>query len=156
MTRYARIVNGAVAEFPYSVQKLRLDYPDTSFADVIPEERLAEYGVLPVQPTMPPDVPLDKNLVESVPSYAGGVCTQQWTLVDASAEEIARRTELAAQLVEFDAAKLDAWIVQFMAMTPAEAQQYVLDNGATLAAVRANVGRLAYATRFMLRRILNR
>lgn len=153
---YARIVNGAVAAYPYTLRQLRLDFPDTSFAHTIPDERLAEYGVLPVQPTPAPDVPLDKNLVETVPLYAGGVCTQQWALIDATAEQIAERQEIAAQLVEFDAAKLDAWIVQFMAMTPAQAQQYVLDNGATLAAVRTNVGRLAYAVRFMLRRILNR
>lgn len=154
--KYARIANGAVAEFPYSASKLRIDNPGTSFPDIIPDERLADYGVLPVQPTAPPAVPLEKNLVESVPTYAGGVCTQQWTLVDASAEEIARRTEIAAQAGELGEAKLDAWVTQFLGMTPQGAMDYVNTNGTTVATLRPLVARLAYVVRVLVRREFNR
>lgn len=156
MSRYVRIENGAVAEYPYSPDKLRRDNSHICFPETLSNQRLAEYGVMPVALTDPPVVPLNKNLVENDPALVQGTWTQQWGLIDASAEEIARRNELAAQEQEFDAAKLDAWILAYLDMTPTQAQTFINNNSGTLAELRTNVARLAYAVRVLIRREFNR
>lgn len=153
--KYVLANGAAVVKYPYSIGQLRADNPGTSFSSNPPESLLAECGVFPVTDTAPPSVPLNKNLVESNPVRSAGVWQQVWSLVDASADQIAARQEEAAQAQEFDAAKLDAWIVQFLAMTPAEAQTYINGNSATLAALRTNVARMAYALRVLVRREFN-
>lgn len=147
---------GAVSKYPYSVAQLRADNPDTSFSRDPPLSLLAEWRVFPVTPVQRPANTATENYVEGSPVLVGQQWTQVWTAVPASPEEIAERAERAAQAGEFDAAKLDAWIVQFLAMTPAEAQTYINGNSATLAALRTNVARLAYAVRVLVRREFSR
>ena len=77
----------------------------------------------------------------------------QWLASPEFDAEAALRQQIDA---EFDAATLDAWIIQFLAMTPSGAQDYVNANSATLAALRANVARLAYAVRVLVRREFRR
>lgn len=153
---YALIQNGAVTAYPYSFAQLRAANPQVSFPSDVSDEFLAGYGVIKIATVAKPAYDPTKNIMEGTPTLVGGVWTQTWNQVDATAEEIAERTEAAAQAQEFDAAKLDAWIVQFLAMTPSEAQAFVNNNGATLAAVRTNVARLAYAVRVLVRREFNR
>lgn len=45
---FAKITNGTVHKFPYSVGQLRRDNPNTSFPKIISEQTMAEYGVFPV------------------------------------------------------------------------------------------------------------
>lgn len=153
---YALIQNGAVAAYPYSFTQLRAANPQVSFPRAVSDEFLAGYGVVKIAPAAKPAYDPTKNIVEGTPALVGGVWTQTWNQVAASAEEIAQRTETAAQQTEFDAAKLDAWIVQFLAMTPSGAQTYVENNSANLAALRTNVARLAYAVRVLVRREFSR
>lgn len=155
MTRYVHAPNGKVETYPYSHAQLRRDNPNVSF----PAEAgdwLAEYHVFPVLDTAPPSPPIDKNLLEATPVFSDGAWRQTWTLQDGTAEQIARRTEQAAQASELETAKLDAWIIQFLAMTPSGAQDYINNNSATLASLRTNVARLAYAVRLLVRKELNR
>lgn len=156
--RYARIVGGAVAAYPYSLIDLRRDFPDTSFPRVPTDELLASYGVLPVAETAKPEPsdPILKTVTEGTPVLVGGTWTQTWQEVDASPEEAALRQEEAAQTEEKNAAKLDAWVTAYLAMTPAKAKQHVLDNAATLAQLRAITANLAYAVRVLIRREFNR
>lgn len=149
---YALIEKGAVKTYPYSFAQLRGDNPQVSFPSEVTDEWLVDYGVVKVVPTARPELAVDKNVVEAAPVLVGGIWTQVWTETNASAGQIAERTKIAAQQTEFDAAKLDAWIVQFLAMTPSGAQDFVNNNSATLAALRSNVARLAYAVRVLVRR----
>ena len=96
------------------------------------------------------------NVVEGTPVFANGRWEQAWVEVPASVEEIAEREEAAALDAELTEAKLDAWIVAFLAMTPTEAQAYVTNNSATLAALRPHVARLAYVVRVLVRREFHR
>jgi hypothetical protein len=153
---YVLAPNNVVLKYPYSAAHLRIDNPGTSFSAAPPDSLLAEWNVFPVIPSTPPVPALDQNVVEGAPLRIDGVWTQQWVLVNASAEEIARRTEMAAQSGELDAAKLDAWVVQFLAMTPSGAQDFVNNNSATLAALRPHVARLAYVVRVLVRREFHR
>jgi len=149
---YVHAVSGKVVTYPYSYSQLRRDNPDTSFpAD--PGDWLGKFDVYPVAETTRPEVvPLDKNLAEGAPELVGGKWNQTWVLVDATPEQIERRNKAAAQDAELSNAKLDAWIVQFLAMTPSGAQTHINNNSATLAALRTNVARMAYALRVLVRR----
>ena len=45
---FAKITNGAVDKFPYTVGQLRHDNPNTSFPKQISEETMLEFGMVPV------------------------------------------------------------------------------------------------------------
>lgn len=152
---YVRASGDQIVKYPYSFAALRGDHPDVSFPQDPPAALLAEYGVFEVAPSEQPAYDPAKNIVEGTPVRLAGVWTQVWVQEDATAEQIAKRTEDAAQATELSAAKLDAWIIQFLAMTPSGAQDFVNNNSATLAALRTNVARLAYAVRVLVRRELN-
>lgn len=147
---------GAVEKYPYSVEQLRLDNPNTSFSRIPPLSLLATWRVFPVTPVAQPPHTATENYVEGPPVLLGQSWTQVWNAVPASPEEIAQRAEAAAQTSELTGAKLDAWVAQFLAMTPTGAQDYVNANSATLAALRTNVARMAYVLRVLVRREFNR
>lgn len=74
---------------PYTIRDLRRDNPGTSFPDVMPDERLAEWGVYPVTPTPRPDYDATKQtLSEALPQQIDGAWVQVWTLTDVTPEEI--------------------------------------------------------------------
>lgn len=155
MTRYVHAPGGVVETYPYSYGQLRAANPNVSFP-AEPGDWLASHDVYPVEETARPDAPFDKDLVEGAPEFRNGAWRQTWALVEATVGQIALRQERAAQASELEGAKLDAWIIQFLAMTPTEAQAYINANSATLAALRTNVARLAYAVRVLVRREFNR
>lgn len=148
--------DGSVKKYPYSIEQLRADNPDTSFSANPPISTLGEWGVFPVAPTSMPAPTPTENFVQGPPEYRGGQWVQTWVSQPASAEETAQRNEELAQKNELAQAKLDPWMVQFLAMTPAQAQTFVMNNSANLDALKVHVGRLAYAVRFGIRREFNR
>ena len=61
---YAKITNGAVARYPYSVGQLRRDNPNVSFPRNIPVEIMRRYGMRPVTTEAMPDYdPLTQKVV---------------------------------------------------------------------------------------------
>lgn len=88
---YILVKNGNIEEYPYSIGQLKLDNPNTSFPATIPDATLAEFGVYPVVPAEYPQVDYTKNVVEETPNLVNGVWYQDYTVVDATAEEIAAR-----------------------------------------------------------------
>lgn len=52
---FAKITNGAVDKFPYTVGQLRHDNPNTSFPKQIPEETMLEFGMVPVSEVPAPE-----------------------------------------------------------------------------------------------------
>lgn len=95
---YALIVNNAVAQYPYSAAKLRLDNPGTSFARDLPNERLAEWGVFPVTPVSPPAAGANQSFVEGTPVFTNGAWTQTWVSVtlDGAGIQAKRDQQIAA------------------------------------------------------------
>ena len=87
---------GQLERYPYTLTDLRRDQSSVSFPRDISDETAAEYGVYPVTPA---DQPVDdhtKNL-ERTAVRSGDGWVEQWTEVDASADEITARTEAKAQ-----------------------------------------------------------
>lgn len=141
---YVLIVNGAVSEYPYYLRDLRADNPDTSFPSVIPDTLLAEYGVYPVTQVEPPVPNITQNTMELDPVLVGGVWTENWTLVAASAEEIAARQQMLDDQAAVAEVKADAFVTNYLAMTPAQLATYIENNTANVSQIRALLKKMAW------------
>tara|TARA_Y100000015_G_scaffold42884_1_gene51323 strand:+ start:1389 stop:1850 length:462 start_codon:yes stop_codon:yes gene_type:complete len=96
---YVLIADGAVSQYPYSINLLKQAHPNVSFPKTLSAEVLNSYNVFEVQPSDQPSADHTKNIVESNPVLQDGNWVQQWTIQDASAETINDRTTLEASLV---------------------------------------------------------
>ena len=85
---YIKLKNNEVEKYPYDINQLYIDNPDTSFPAQMPNERLAEWDVYPVEATENPIITYKQNLVEKLPINENGVWKQVWNIVDKSTEEI--------------------------------------------------------------------
>ena len=90
--------DGAVERYPYSLWNLRNDYPNVSFPQDPAAEVLEDYNVRIVTSTTPPEAAYNQDLSESV-ALLDGVWTQQWSLVDAPAEDVAARNDAQSRTV---------------------------------------------------------
>ena len=154
MTRYARILAGAVAAYPYTLKQMRADHPQTSFPAAPSEALLTEYGVVPVLETLAPVPTSDQNLEEGVPVIEGGIVKQSWVLTSASPEDVAMRQRNAADAADHATVKADAFVGTFLAMTPAEVDAYIEANTATLAQTRALLKKMGKMLLIVARRSL--
>jgi len=96
---FVKTTNGQLDQYPYTVGNLRRDNPNTSFPKRPSDAMLAEWGMQPVTKADRPDVDHTKNLTEGTPVLNGDAWTQVWEVTDATAEEIAQRTEDQASSV---------------------------------------------------------
>lgn len=87
---YAKLKDGNVEQYPYTLTDLRRDYPNTSFPDTMTDAELLAFNTVPVAPTEPPVV----NYTKDISRWAinqGGSWVEVWTVTDASQQEIADR-----------------------------------------------------------------
>lgn len=77
---FAKIINGAVAVYPYSVTELQLDHPGESLPDDLTAADLTHLGVVKVAAAIPPADTTLETAVEGTPALVGGVWTQTWSL----------------------------------------------------------------------------
>jgi hypothetical protein len=96
--KYAKIENDEVIKYPYSIQDLKKDNPNVSFPSIIDEGTKFRYSMLPIQKV---EVQEDytKNISEDLPELIEGIWTQNWTIVDATQEEIDQRLSIKWQEV---------------------------------------------------------
>ena len=110
---YAKITNNQVAQYPYSIQMLKQDNPNTSFPNNIDYDytSLAGFGVVRVFPTPEPTFnPLTERVTESVPVYntQESRWEQAWTVTALSSAEQAMKVEqFRAGIVAHVQARLD-------------------------------------------------
>jgi predicted house-cleaning noncanonical NTP pyrophosphatase (MazG superfamily) len=88
--KYAKIENGEVIKYPYSVQDLRTDNPNVSFSSIIDEPTKSRYSMLPIQ-KVETQINYTKNISENIPELIEGVWTQSWSITDATQQEIDQR-----------------------------------------------------------------
>ena len=94
MSQFLRLLAAEMA-YPYAPEQLRADYPQTSFPRNLSPALLADYGIYPVQATVPPSYdPLTQDLDELSPVAIAGEWTQQWRVLDATPEDAAARLSL--------------------------------------------------------------
>jgi hypothetical protein len=96
---YVKIVNDAVAEYPYQIGKIRQENPGTSFPSEMSDSLLAEYNVFPVTPVAPPSVTIYERAVEGTPTLANGAWQQAWNIVAAPSPDSITRRQCALQLL---------------------------------------------------------
>jgi hypothetical protein len=96
---YALIKDGKVAAYPYGFNSLRQDNKNTSFPEQMTDDALAEWGVMPVNPVARPNVDHTKNITEGQPQFVNGKWWQSWSVSNASADEVKRRSDERAESV---------------------------------------------------------
>lgn len=148
---YLRIKQDGI-EYPFSLSVLRQENPNTSFPRVMPDELLAEFNVYRVALTARPVSTLTQDPAEQTPAQINGVWTQVWAMVDVSPEEAARRQQEAADEAHAAAVKVDTFVQNFIAMTPAQVESYVANNTANLGQVRALLTKMALMLLALARR----
>jgi len=80
---FAKITDGKITAYPYTLDDLRKDNPQTSFPAEMPVDRYAEYGVFPVAETPVSIVGVSKSSMPGAPEFADGVWRQTWIITDA-------------------------------------------------------------------------
>jgi hypothetical protein len=103
---YAKIIDGSVAQYPYSIADLKRDNPNTSFPSNPSPELLAEFGMVPVVVTGQPEHDYTKNCTEGLPQIVGNRWQQSWVVTDASPAEVAERTAKKASEVRAERNRL--------------------------------------------------
>lgn len=88
---YLKIKNGIVDTYPYFIENIRAENPNTSFSATLSDEVLAEYGVFKVKEVEAPQIDYTKNIFELTPELINGEWTQVWEIKPASQEELLER-----------------------------------------------------------------
>jgi hypothetical protein len=97
---FAKITNGIVEKYPYTIGNLRKDYPNTSFPKVIEDDSLEAFGVYRVEKREKPEYDHTQNL-ECKVIFQSGKWVQSYKLTNASAAELAERTSQKADQVRY-------------------------------------------------------
>lgn len=81
-------INTITNDYPYGEWHLRRDNPQTSFPEVIPEQLLREFSVLPVVQVQKPEAAAGNIARELPPEFIDGQWTQRWVVEPKTAEQI--------------------------------------------------------------------
>jgi hypothetical protein len=90
---YAKLNNGQVEIYPYTIGQLRKDHHNVSFPKAMTDDVLAQFNVVRVTPVSPPTVSHTQVWNESTPVLKNGVWKQAYIISNVSAEDLATRTE---------------------------------------------------------------
>jgi hypothetical protein len=90
---YIKLKNGVIDKYPYSLADLVKDNPDTSFPAEISDACAAGFEVYPVILVDKPQVDHTQTVIEETPSLINGSWFQDFSVVDATVEEIAARVQ---------------------------------------------------------------
>ena len=122
--------DSTVVEYPYSVEKLRSDNPETSFPSVMSEEELSSWGVYPVTEQIAPTVnEATEQLEEITPTFENGIWVTNWIIAELNEEEKAKITENKSNSIRMERNKrlkeTDITQLQDFPCTEAEKLQWV-------------------------------
>ena len=87
---YAKVKNGTVIKYPYTILDLKSENPNTSFPSFIEDYILREYDIHKVNVVRNPSNYL-KNYSETEPVFINNELFQSWVESDATESEIADR-----------------------------------------------------------------
>lgn len=88
--KYVRINEDNTVNYPYTISDLRLDYPNTSFPEIITVDVLNSFSVYTVNEVSKGDE-YTKNYEEGIPNLINSVYYQNWIVTDATQEEVQQR-----------------------------------------------------------------
>jgi hypothetical protein len=146
---YAKIINGVVSKFPYTLQDAQSDYPNVSFpADisVIPEDTLNIHNIFSVtQKPNPVYTPATQYLVQGTPVNENGLWVVTRVVTEKSAEELAAEAKAAAEAADKEALAADAQVRGLLTARPAAINSYIDTNVTSLAQAKEVLKILARA-----------
>lgn len=152
-------LNGTVVDDNYTLRKFQQDNLNVSIRKdwtTVPEERLNDYNIFVINEVARP-APSDlitKNVVQGDYVWNGNRLDQAWTETDASAEEVAKRQQLAADLAAVESAKLDTTLQYLITHTPAEIYAKIQSDATDLSSAKDILGRLAIAVSLVIKEVL--
>ena len=93
---YAKITNGVVNQYPYTIGQLRRDNPNISFPKIVGAETLKSFDVYPVQNAPYPSFDNATQRVEpkASPEIVGDEWVIGWNIIDLSQEEVSANEKL--------------------------------------------------------------
>lgn len=100
---YVKAINDEIIQYPYSLEDLKNEYPNTSFSSKISESTLSNYDVYPVVYEAAPsfDIYTEKVIVSETPILVGGKWTLTKSIVPLSEEQKeAKRLEREKRIKE--------------------------------------------------------
>jgi Phage tail assembly chaperone protein len=96
---YLLASNGTISKFPYSLEELRSDNPQTSFSVEMSAGELASWGVYSVEKQNPPAYNEKTEAIElQLPSLLTGGWVMEWLIISVDPAELERRTTAQAAL----------------------------------------------------------
>lgn len=111
--------------YPYTLNRLRKDNPNTSFPSQPSDALLAEYDVYPVSIADAPPYDRDtERLVQAEPTLVGGRWVRGWTVVPLTADELAQRRAAMVEGVKQEAGR------RILAIAPEWKQRNMLARSA--------------------------
>jgi hypothetical protein len=105
---YALVKDGKIVAYPYNVDQLRRDNPNTSFPKTLSKEVLEHFGVFLVLASTPPDTTYFQTFKEITPVFSEGEWRAAFEVVDMTEEEVSARRESLAHDVRIKRALLIA------------------------------------------------
>lgn len=100
---YVLAPNQTVKTFPYTINELKRDNPNTSFSSNLSDMDLGFWNVFPVvDRPKPPFDPATENLNQVDPTLENGEWVMNWQVTPATSEEIAERHEYRSAMVRED------------------------------------------------------
>jgi hypothetical protein len=97
---YAKLNNGVIEKYPYTISQLRKDNPQCSFPKIITQGVLDQFNLVIVQAVTAPTVTdPTKRVVEDVPEFIDGMWYQKYNVVTLSSEEYAEREQAEAEFI---------------------------------------------------------
>ena len=113
--------------YPYTLNRLRRDNPNTSFPKQPSNALLAEYDVYPVSIADAPPYNRDtEHLVQAEPALVDGKWVRGWVVVSLTAEELAQRRAAAIGAVKQEASR------RILSIAPEWKQRNMLARSAEL------------------------
>lgn len=104
---YLLAVNDTLTKFPYTLEELHQDNPQTSFPLVMTAEELAAWSVFEVVEQTPPAFNEQTESIEvAAPALVNGVWVRLQTVVPAEPDEVERRTAIQAAIIRTERNRL--------------------------------------------------
>lgn len=141
---YAKVIDGAVIAYPYSISDLKADYPTTSFPSAPTDEQLADYGMVPVQTsTIPTYDPMTERIVDELPVLDGVQWVEAFSVAPLAAEVIAELAKQKADADDVDSLKATTFMSDMLSMSADDFENKIKANSSSLAALTAEFTALA-------------
>jgi hypothetical protein len=95
---FAKLNNGQLQKYPYTLGMLRKDNANISFPKVLDDATLAQFELVKVSPTPRPEYDHTKDFNVTA-ELVNGSWVEAWVATDVAAEEVANRTANQASSV---------------------------------------------------------